>query len=342
MKPEIRSDWSNKWPEEAFILDEIKRAKTILLHCHPLPDPDSIGSALAMKFALEQIGKKVTVIKGDSEIPKAFIHFPGAKDILDKNFSEINIKQFDLFIILDSGSPEMISQVNVPIFPLIIKTIVIDHHTTNKSYADINLIDVSSPAVAFILFQLFRSWNISITPDIAINLFMGIFTDTGGFRYPPTNYRVFQAVSELVKIAPDFTKTIFTMENSETKEAIYFQALALSSVKTYLNDNIAIASVSNKDLIEKKIPEEYIRGISISNMLKSVVGWNVGISMVERRPNKVKISCRTRDVEKYDVSKLAEMLGGGGHKAAAGAMLSMSLDEALKKVVETAKIVYNL
>ena len=91
------------------ILEAIKAARSILLHCHPSPDPDSVGSALAMKFALESMGKKATVIRGDSEIPQAFMHFPGAGDIVAKNFFEVDLAEFDLFIVLDSGSTNMIS-----------------------------------------------------------------------------------------------------------------------------------------------------------------------------------------------------------------------------------------
>ncbi|MDR3558343.1 MAG: DHH family phosphoesterase, partial [Candidatus Pacebacteria bacterium] len=252
------------------ILEAIQASKSVLLHCHPLPDPDSVCSALAMKFALEGLGKKAVVIKGDSSIPAAFSHFPGAKDIVLKSFSEVDLKDFDLFISLDSGSPGMVSRLETPVFPLLIPTIVIDHHDTNDMYGTINLVDVSSPAVCFTLFQLFREWKVNMTPEIAMNLFIGAYTDSGGFKYPPTDYRVLEAASELAKIAPDYTHALFIMENSQTKEAIYFQALALSSVKTFLNDTIAIAAVSNKELKDKNIPEDYIRGISISNMLKSV------------------------------------------------------------------------
>ena len=324
------------------ILSEIKNSKSILLHCHPMSDPDSVGSALAMRFAIEQMDKKVTVIKGDSDIPTAFMHFPGAVDIIKKNFIEIDLNSFDLFISLDSGSKEMVTNMKSLTFPLSIKTIVIDHHITNELYGDINLVDISSPATAFVLFKLFKLWNISISHDIAINLFMGIYTDTGGFRYSPTDFRVIRAASELAEIAPDFNQILFTMENSRTKESIYFLAIALSSVKTFLNDNIAISIVSHKDLVSKNIPEEYVRGISISGMLISVIGWNIGVSMIEIEPQKIKISCRTRDKEKYDVSKLAKALGGGGHKGASGASLNMSLEHGVEKVVETARVLYNL
>jgi len=145
------------YKESKQILEEIKKANRILLHCHPMPDPDSVCSALAMKFALESLGKQVTVIKGDSDIPEAFMHFPGAHDIVKKNFHEINQDDFDSFIVLDSASTVMISMKNTPVFPLSIKTISIDHHPTHTRFADINLVDDSSPATAFILFNLLNN-----------------------------------------------------------------------------------------------------------------------------------------------------------------------------------------
>jgi phosphoesterase RecJ-like protein len=326
----------------ANILSEIKNAKSILLHCHPSPDPDSVGSALAMKFALESFGKKVTVIRGDSEIPQAFMHFPGAKDIEDKNFSETNLKNFDLFIIQDSGSPEMISRKNTPTLPLPIKTIIIDHHASNTSYADINLVDPKASSVTYILYNLFKEWGVEITPSIASNLFIGLYTDTGGFRFAIKDYKVFEVITELVKVIPNYTDMIFIMENSLEKESIYAQGIALSSIETFLNDNLAISTVSYSALSSKNILPSVVSEGYIAGRLKSVVGWNIAVSMVEIEPNKVKISFRTRDAQVYDVSRLAVELGGGGHKAASGAVLSMPLDEAMKKVVETAKIIYNL
>jgi bifunctional oligoribonuclease and PAP phosphatase NrnA len=321
---------------------KIRKADRILLHCHPSPDPDSVGSVLAMKWALESKGKKVTVIAGDSEIPPAFMHFPGAAEIVKKNFSEVDLKDFDLFISLDSSTPEMISRKNPPVFPLSIPTIVIDHHASNKGYADDNFIDISSPSVTYILFKLFRDWNIEITEEMAANLFIGMYTDTGGFRFPPTDHKVLRAAAELACIYPLYTTLIFTMENSQEKDAIYGQALALGSIKTYHNDKLVISAVSHAAISEKNISSSAISEGYIANILKSVVGWDVAASMVEIEPGKVKVSFRTRDVSKYDLATLATSLGGGGHKAASGVVFTTSLDEAVGKVVETVKVLYNL
>jgi phosphoesterase RecJ-like protein len=325
-----------------LILAEIQKAKSILLHCHPSPDPDSVCSALAMKFACEQLGKKATVIRGDSSaISDGFLHFPGTQTIVGKSFGEINLKDFDLFIIVDSGSPDRISSKNTPIFPLPIRTINIDHHKSNESFADINLVD-TCVSTTFILFQLFTLWNIIMTHDIALDLFIGMYTDSGGFKYRPIDYKVFQALPILVKEAPDFVDAIFKMENSERKESIFFEALALGSIQTFLDGNMAIASVTYKQIQDNHIPIEAIH-TDIPNKLKSVVGWNIGMVLTEREPGFVKVSMRSRDVDKFDVSRLAVALGGGGHRAAAGIPFKgISIEEARDRIVSKAKELYNL
>lgn len=323
------------------IKKELDRSTSILLHCHPSPDPDSVGSALAMKLALEQMGKKVTLIKGDSDIPASFA-FPGIETIIQKNFFEIDLKDFDLFVILDSGSVEMISSKDKVVFPDHLMTIVIDHHASNKGYGKINLIDSSYPATAQLLFDLFKEINIRIDHDIALNLFMGIFTDTGGFRYENTSLNTFKVATELVALASDYTKTIHIMDNSKRKEALIAEGILLSSVKTFFGEKLAIVSISSEEIIKNNLREEDINTGHMSSKLKSVLGTCIAVTLVEIRPAFIKVSFRTSDSSKYDVSKIAVSLGGGGHVAAAGVKMQGSLSEAMDKVAKTAKELYNL
>lgn len=324
------------------ILAEVKKAQSILLHCHPSPDPDSVGSALAMKLALEQLGKKATVIRGDSEIPQAFMHFPGAKDIVAKNYFEIDLGQFDLFLVLDTGAKERISRLAAVEVPESLKMIVIDHHATTQPFGTVNLIDSDYPSCCEILYDLFGIWNIRITPDMARDLFIGMYTDTGGFKYVKTTSRTLAAAAALAAIAPDFPEMIFSMENANTPASLKFQGLALASIETFLGDKVAISSVSHEPLVSNKIGQADMSAHHIANLLKSVIGWDIGISFIESESGVVKASFRTRDAEVYDLGRLALAFGGGGHKAAAGATLKMSLDEAKKAVVAKIKELYNL
>ncbi|MEK7095503.1 MAG: bifunctional oligoribonuclease/PAP phosphatase NrnA [Patescibacteria group bacterium] len=324
------------------ILEAIKKSDSILLHCHPSPDPDSVGSVLAMKSVLEGMGKRITAIRGHSSIPKAFSHFPGVQNIFDKSFEEINLKDFDLFIILDSGSPNMISRGNPPVFPLEIKTIVIDHHMSNEKYGEINLVDPTYPATAQILFDLFKEWEVELTRDVSINLFMGMYTDTGGFRYHGTTAATLIAASELASKAPDFNQFILQMEQSHRKEAILYEGLALSSMKTFCEDKLAISSVSFEAISKNEITSEDISGIPVANILISASMVQIGISIAEEKSGELRVQFRSKDAENFDVSKLAIIFGGGGHKMASGARVKSTPEETIEKIVKTAKLIYNL
>jgi len=325
------------------IFEAIIASKSILLHCHPSPDPDSVGSALAMRFALESLGKKATVIRGDSEIPEAFMHFPGARDIVQKNFFEVDLKEFDLFIIQDTASLDRVSRCGEVNVPASLPTIVIDHHISNSGFGTlVNIVDATYPATALILLDLFKDWHVEITPDIAADLFIGAFTDTGGFRYNNVTPGVLVAASELAAIYPAFPKLIATMENSRKPEELLSLGLLLSHIKAYLNGHFAIASVSNADLVASNLSSGDAGTSWAAGLLRSVVGWDISVCCVETAPGTVKASFRTRDSEKYDLTKIAVALGGGGHKAAAGAILTMPLSQAVEKIVATAKEIYNL
>lgn len=326
-----------------LILAEIKKAKSILLHCHPSPDPDSVGSALAMKFALEQLGKKATVIKGDSEIPQAFMHFPGAKEIVQKNFFEVDLKEFDLFIILDTGSIKQISRFKPIQFPLSIRSILIDHHISNTGFADLNLIEPNCLATCLILNDLFKEWEINTDSEaIASNLFIGMYTDTGAFKYPGVSGHLYEEVASLVKHIPNVSDLITTMEYSNTRGLIDFEAAALSNIEVIGDGHFALSIVPNSILKQKNILFRDVRTSEVSSFMLTVSGWDVVASVAELEPNVIKFSFRSKDADKYDVAKLTTALGGGGHKAAAGLILKMPLEEAKALVVSKAKEMYNL
>jgi len=336
---EVSQEIQKKAP---LILAKIKAANSILLHFHPSPDPDSVGSALAMKFALEQMGKKVTVIKGDSDFPEAFRHFAGADSVLMKNFFEVNINDFDLFIILDSGGFERVSRLKPMPTPIPIATVVIDHHRSNPGGADIDLIEPAYPATAQILFDLFSLWGLNLTRDIAENLFMGIFTDTGGFKFPDTSVHTFEIAAKLRAKSDRLSLIISKMENSNVPEDLAFEALALSSIQTYLNDGLALSVLSFEDMKKNNILIQNVRGDMISPILRTVKRWQITGAVFETQPNVIKISFRSKNGDEVDVSKLAVALGGGGHKAAAGAVLNMPIKDAVRLVVTKAQELYNL
>lgn len=322
------------------IWDEIQKAKKILLTCHPSPDADSIGSALAMYLALKGLGKDATIIYGDSKKKSQNDFFPHYDEIIEKNYFEIGPENFDLLIACDSSSKEQISNKQPYDFPPNLTVINIDHHGSDTNYANINLVDPTVPAAAQLVYELLTELKITITPDMAICLYAGLYTDTGGFKYPMTSSDTLLYASQLVKIYPNFHKAIFQMENSYEPKQLEYLGLALSSIEHYFGNKVAISASSFKDLQDKGIEARHTEKMEISNTLKSAAGWDIGIAFVETEPNVCNVSLRTRDSKKYDLSKLAVAIGGGGHAAAAGGRIKIPFAEAKKYLLQKIAEVY--
>jgi phosphoesterase RecJ-like protein len=143
----------------------------------------------------------------------------------------------------------------------------------------------------------------------------------------------FKIISKLTEVAPDFHKAIFNMENSNTPDSIAFIGKALSSIDIHCGGILAISSIEYSFIKDKGLNVEDLSSDYIPNQLKSVIGWDVAVFLIESKEGFVKVSMRTRNPDKYDLSVIALALGGGGHKAAAGALIKGSIEEAKKMVV---------
>jgi phosphoesterase RecJ-like protein len=324
------------------IWKEIDHSNNILLHIHPGPDADSVGASLAFYHVLKRMGKNVVVISGDSELPTNLSTIPGAKNIISKNFFQVDLSQFDLFIIHDSSSLNQISRNGKIVFPKNLKTIAIDHHLSNEKFAQINLIAPKYSSTCQILYDLFQLKKIKLNSNIAACLFIGIYTDTGGFKYFNPTYKTFDIASKLAKIYPKFDQLIFDIENNDHPDRLKFISMLLNSVEHYFSDHVAIASVSYDEIQKQGLNQTFISNYSeVANMLKSVVGWDIALTLVESQPNVVKISFRTRNSKIYDLAKIATATGsGGGHKAAAGATIYKSLPEAKQFILNLIQKLY--
>ena len=121
--------------------------------------------------------------------------FQRFKDVqtVDKN------KKYDLAIAVDVASKDrMVSGMNI--FDNAKVKVNIDHHKTNISYGDINIVDGNATCVGIILYRIFKEWEYEIPLDVARCLYTSLLTDTGGFRNDNTNFESFVLASELVKI----------------------------------------------------------------------------------------------------------------------------------------------
>lgn len=315
------------------IWDEIEKAKSILLHCHYNPDCDSIGSVLATMQVLEVAGKKVTVIKGDSDLPKFAKYLPGNEKIVAKNYFEIDLSEFDLFLALDSASLDRISRAGEIIFPDNLMTVNIDHHATNAKYANINLVEDSYPATAQIMFDLFIEWGLNISPAAATCLLAGLSADTGGYKYRGTSVYTFAVASKLAAIAPDFSKTITAIDGSRSLGVVRFIGHVVNNLEVLFDGRAIVGAIDYETITKICLNPSDTHQTGASNFLRDIDGVEVSLLLVEESASQTGISSRSKNGEKYDVSVLMQKFGGGGHQMAAGATINKPLAEVKAELI---------
>ncbi len=323
-----------------IILEEIKKAKHILLSCHTGPDGDSVGSTLAMHEYLKSLSKQVTHISGDSKVPGYLSKLPGADEIQNKTIFDIDLSKIDLYLIIDTGGINQITKLKEFELPENLMTVVIDHHASNLGFGKINLVEKDVIAASQIVYELLKAWNVEISTEMALNLFIGIYTDSGGFKYNLTSPKTFEAASELVRINPEYWRMIFIMENSREEGEIRYEGLALSKIEKYFSGKVAVSVVTLSDLKKHQLDQKYARTGDLANKIKSVVGFEIGICLAEKEKGVFGLSFRTRDSDKYNLSVVSSKLNGGGHKAAAGGLLKGSLKNAREELLEALKKSY--
>ncbi len=319
------------YKESSIILEEIKKSERILINCHRGPDSDSVGSALALQEILQIMEKDVEVIC-PSDIPKDLIFLNEAKNIRRVNFTSFDFSGYDLFLILDSSNYSMVTGEKDSVKPGI-KSIVIDHHFSNDKFGDINLVDPDMTSTSELLYHIFSDWGNEITRNVAESLLTGIMGDTGAFQYQNVGQKTIRVAADLMDKGADKDKIVFNLYRSiEFKEVKMWGKF----IEAMMIDNgfvwSAIPLSVYKDFGEYSSAKE-----DVANLFFPIVeGTKFGIAMVETSENVISASFRSR--KDFDVSVIANEVGGGGHKTAAGARIEgIPFQEAVNKVLKVAR-----
>ncbi len=297
------------------ILSKINNAKKIVLSLHVSPDPDSSGSNLAMYHVLCAMGKDVDVLSSDKP-PDRLSFLPGFQKIINEDLAKRDLSKYDLYIALDSGALSQVSRLVIN-FPETLTVIDIDHHYTNPSYGSINLVDSEIGSCGELLFNLFNQWGLEITPEVATCLFTAIAGDTGMFRYSnAVTADTFDAGGVLIRKGAEVDQITFNLFQRVPFQAMKFWGYALLKTEFIKTKKYKFlwCAISYDDL--HKFPE-IDSSSGASDMFMSIAeGTDFGVFLTERDKGVLRGSIRSRTG--IDVGELTGVLGGGGHKAAAG------------------------
>ena len=302
------------------ILKCIKKSKNIVIVTHENPDGDAVGSSLAMYHALKGLKKNVDIII--PEYAKCFNELPGIDEVIKESD-----KVYDLAISLDAATDKLLN-VWVKYFREADQRIVIDHHSTNTMFGDINYVDLSSPACAQVVYMLIKHYRWKITPEIGTCIMAGIITDTGGFQYSGVSRDTFNIAAELLDAGVNISKVYKKVFDTKTKSRI-----ALDRMEFLEDDKIAFTYITNED--EKKVNAGVGDYEGIVSEGRSIEGVEVSIFLHELKDGEFKISLRSNSY--VNVSDVCIMFGGGGHIRAAGAKMTADPLVIRDKVVNEVK-----
>lgn len=309
----------------------IGRSSNALLHLHPNPDGDSMGSALASAGMLKQFGVPSTIIRGDSQIPAYFSHFPGSEQIVPVSFSQVDLSGYQLFLCQDCSALDYVTRSPLPPFPPSLVVANIDHHLSNTGFGHINVVNPAAQSTCEIIYDLAREWRVDITPAMAACLYAGIHFDT--VWNPHISARTRDIQSRLEEISPQVKTVLKDMTTLDPQEQAYLD-LSLRSITSWFGDKVAMIAVTQEQICSLGVAEWDITRAKgeATSQAASLPGIEIATHLVETRLGETRISFRTREPQ-IDVSGIATELGGGGHRTAAGAGLNLPLDQARVEVL---------
>ena len=317
------------YKESTQILEEVQKAKKILVNCHRGPDPDSIGCALAMYQVLTKMGKDVQIVCPSRNLYDK-VNFLKNYEKIQKEvaFSKLNFSEFDLFVVLDSSNWDQV--VGRKDFIPDVKTVVVDHHV-NDFFGFINLVDSKIGSVGELLFCVFEDWGVALDKEIAACILTAMTADTGCYSFPGSTQRTFEITKKLMDLGADRDFLLDQLLGSEPYDLVKFYGEVLFRMKKGNGGDFVWSAIPYA--IYEKYGKPASARSSSSSFLENIGETKLGFVAVEEEKNLVAVSFRSRN--KLDVSKIAKYFGGGGHENAASAKIDgLAYNEAVKKVLQ--------
>lgn len=311
------------------IIAALKSCKTILISVHKSPDGDALGSQLALMLALEKMGKTVTVHNLDP-VPEIYRFLPHQARITS---GPAVPGRFDAMIVLDSDPPRTgLFSDDYPADTLI----NIDHHITNPMAWPLTWLEAAASATGEMIYKLVLQAGLPIDRDMALCLYTSIFTDTGSFRYSNTSPECMRISATLLEAGADPWLVTENVYESYSFNRLKLLGSVLGEMERSPDGKTAWVVVT--DELFQKTGTTSEDTDNFVNYVRSVSGVEVAVLFRQTAQKQYKISLRSKG--RVDLSSLAQSLGGGGHKNAAGSTLDGTLEDVQSKVLgEVAKVI---
>jgi bifunctional oligoribonuclease and PAP phosphatase NrnA len=304
------------------VCEALLRYRRVVVTSHMRPDGDSIGSSLALAWALREIGTDARVVHRDRP-PLQLADFPGTSDI---DIGETIPAGTDAVVVLECGDLARTGLSGFDGLPII----NIDHHPGNSGYGDVHWFDGSASACAEMVFEIIIELGVPITADMATQLFVAVVTDTGSFRYPGVSPRTFSCCARLLEAGADPVSVARTLFDSHSLGRLRLQAAVLQTLEIDPSGCLAMLTLTDADLAASGgVPEETDGLINLPLGVKAI---QAAVFFKEAENGHWRVSLRSKG--EVDVGRVARGFGGGGHKNASGCTLEGPLESVRARILE--------
>lgn len=311
-------------------IEIIMKSRRILTVSHVSPEGDAVGSLLGMTLALRSLGKDVTAYLEDP-VPELFKFLPGADGIVHSLEGK---GPFDATVAVDCGQKERLGNGFMALSGP--GTIInIDHHATNDSFGEVNVIEPEASAAGELVYDFCKAASVNISRDIAVNLYVAIHTDTGSFRYSSATADAFTKAGDLVRCGAEPWEISNRIYENYPVKKYKLLGMVLNTLDVISANGAGIATlVVTLDMFKRAGAEKDVAD-GFVNYARGIEGVEIGILFREAGTLEYKISMRSKG--RVDVAQVAERFGGGGHRNAAGFNLKGTLEEIKATVVSAVR-----
>lgn len=318
----------------------IQRLRHPLLLSHAKPDGDALGSLVAMRSFLGQLGVEARALLFDP-LPSRYAVFNRYESmpVWKSTVEEADLADVDGVIVLDTCTYNQLSPIADWLRTATVPKIAVDHHVTRDDLADHYVVDESAAATCLILYEWAQAMGWSIEKDTGEALLIGMAMDTGWFRHANTDARVLSACADLAQRGVRSHELHQELFLRESPGRVRLLGVALGAMQLHARQRMAVMALTSEAITRVGATKADTEDI-VNEPLRigSVV---VSILLVEDTDGPVRVSFRSKpplvggdDDADVDVAALAAAFGGGGHTRAAGARIDGKLSEVQRSIVE--------
>ena len=287
------------------IIKQLKKSKRVAIIAHISPDPDCLSSMTALSCILKQFGK-TTKLFVDTDKSRDMFDFYGLSNGYN---DELNINDFDTIVTVDLPSIRQVGKYYSAIenFDNVLS---IDHHASRDLPAKYAYVETNRSSCSEIIFDLAIKLGARITPYIASIIYAGIIGDTNCFQNDNTTMETFRVASECLKYGADKNKIVFLFFKHQTLADITMRKLGYQNMK--MNNQVAYVIFTIKMQKESGVDD---CPMFVNEMLNTDDN-KIAFVIKQKEKNTFTVSLRSK--QGYNVAKIAEIFGGGGHIQASG------------------------